>query len=239
MPGAREILIVKNITNEESGLIGNLLREYGIKNRVIDLSCGEKPGPVEKFAAVIVLGGPDSANDETPKMKNELAFIKKVLDAGIPYFGICLGLQVMVKASGGEVVKSPLKEVGFRDPESKYFNVILTETGRKDPLFDGIDDTFNVFHLHGETVVPAKDMEVLAVGRYCRNQIVKAGPKAYGMQCHLELTSEMFKNWSLEVDDLQKLDIEQLNADYNVLGTEYSANCRKLFRNFLTIAGIL
>ena len=41
-------------------------------------------------------------------MKNELVFIRKVLEAEIPYLGICLGLQTMVRAAGGKVVKSPV-----------------------------------------------------------------------------------------------------------------------------------
>lgn len=233
----KEILIIKNITREGPGILGDILREHGIKNKVIDLSRGEKIHPLEKYGAVVVLGGPDSANDETLKMKGELAFIKKVLDAGIPYLGICLGLQTLVRAAGGEVVKSPVSEIGFRDQEGLFNSVRLTEYGRQDPLFKGIDDIFNVFHLHGETVVPAAGMLLLGEGRLCRNQILKAGSNAYGIQCHFELTPGMFKSWINEDPDLQKLDNEQLSADYNALVGKYSERGRRIFQNFVSIAG--
>lgn len=235
----KEILIIKNITREGSGLLGEIISEEGIKNKVIDLSSGEKISSVEKYAAVVVLGGPDSANDETLKMKNELAVIRKVLAEGIPYLGICLGLQVMVKAGGGQVVKSPVKETGFRDQEGHYYTIGLTGSGRRDPLFAGMGDSFIVFHLHGETVIAPDKMDLLAEGRLCRNQILKSGTNAYGIQCHFELTPEMFTDWINKDPDLKELDAGQLRADFLALGRKYSETGRQIFHNFLRIAGLL
>ncbi len=235
----KEILIIKNITREDAGILGDIIREQGIKSKVIDLSQGEKISSAEKYAAVIVLGGPDSANDQNPKMKSELAFISKVLASGIPYLGICLGLQTMVKAAGGQVVQSPVREIGFRDHHDHFYDVVLTEAGRKDPLFDGMDDSFYVFHLHGETVNLTNKMELLGEGKSCMNQIVKAGTRAYGIQCHFELTPELFKTWTIEDPDLQKLDIEKLNADFRSIRTKYSETGRQIFQNFLRISGLM
>jgi GMP synthase-like glutamine amidotransferase/glyoxylase-like metal-dependent hydrolase (beta-lactamase superfamily II) len=235
----REILIIKNITREDTGLLGDIIRENGIKHKIIDLSKGEPIGLVENYGAVIVLGGPDSANDETAKMKSELAFIRKLLAKGIPYLGICLGLQTMVRAAGGQVVKSSVNEIGFRDQESKQYNVQLTDAGRADPLFEGIDSAFNVFQLHGETVILTEKMELLAEGRWCRNQVLKAGRNAYGIQCHFELTMELLENWIKEDPDLQKLDNEQLKADFRSISRAYSDTGRKIFQNFIRIAGFI
>jgi GMP synthase (glutamine-hydrolysing) len=234
-----EILIIKNITREDTGLMGDIIRENGIKHQVIDLSKGEAIGSVENYGAVVVLGGPDSANDETGKMKSELALIKKVLAAGIPYLGICLGMQTMARAAGGQVVKSPVNEIGFGDQEGNYYNVELTESGREDPLFDGMDGTFNVFQLHGETVILTEKMKLLAEGKWCLNQIIKAGRNAYGIQCHFELTREMLEAWIKEDPDLQKLDNEQLLADFLAVSKEYSETGRKIFQNFIRIAGFI
>jgi GMP synthase (glutamine-hydrolysing) len=234
----KEVLIIKNITREGPGLFMAILKERELKFKVIDLSRGERTGSVEEYAAVVVLGGPDSANDDTPKMKYELKLIQEALATGIPYLGICLGLQTMVKAAGGKVVKNPVAETGFRDPEGRYNNVTLTEAGRRDPLFEGIEDIFNVFHLHGETVILTENMELLAEGEYCRNQIVKAAGNAYGIQCHFELTGEMLRTWISEDPDLLKLDGQQLLSDFHSAGSKYSETGLKLFQNFLKIAGI-
>ena len=90
------------MTREDQGLLEELLKDRGIGYTVVDLDLGQKFPSVEKYGAVVVLGGPDSANDETEKMKNELVRIGEVVAAKIPYLGICLGLQALVKASGGK-----------------------------------------------------------------------------------------------------------------------------------------
>lgn len=233
----KEILIVKNITEEGPGLLEVLLNERGIGYHVADLNMGQNFPSVETYRAIVVLGGPDSANDENEKMKNELARIRETIAGNIPYLGICLGLQALVKATGGRVVKCRTKEIGFIDPDGNQFTVELTEEGKKDPLFAGLDHSFNVFHLHGETVELTDDMVLLAVGKFCRNQIVRIGSNAYGIQSHFELTPEMFEQWINEDDDLLKLDKTVLHANFEAIKLKYIEVGRQLFQNFLKIAG--
>lgn len=175
---------------------------------------GQSFPPVANYAAVVVLGGPDSANDTNSKMQNELARISDTIRAQIPYLGICLGLQTLVKAAGGRVIRSPVKEVGFIDPECGNFTVTLTNAGKQDPLFEGIGRTFNVFQLHGETVELTDTMVLLAAGKFCRNQVVRVGTNGYGIQCHFELTPSLFENWIHEDTDLLQLSAEALRADF-------------------------
>jgi GMP synthase (glutamine-hydrolysing) len=236
-PAAKEILIIKNITREGPGILGELIKKNGIQSRIIDLSRGETINYSGQFAAVVVLGGPDSANDENIKMTSELELIRNVLDSGISFLGICLGLQTLVKAAGGKVIESPVKEIGFREKDGQFFRIELTEDGRKDPLFEGIDDSFNVFHLHGETVILSDNLKLLATGQSCNNQIVKAGSKSYGIQCHFELTEEMFEKWISEDPDLLKLDTEMLRSDFFTLKDKYCNTGKLLFTNFLRMAG--
>jgi len=233
----KEILIVKNITREGPGLLQTELKERDIGHTIADLAQGENFPLIENYGAVVVLGGPDSANDVNEKMENELARIRDVITANIPYLGICLGLQTLVKAAGGKVVKSPTKEVGFIDPEGKNFTVELTNEGKQDPLFEGLDHMFNVFQLHGETVELTDDMVLLAVGKFCRNQIVRVGSNAYGIQCHFELTPEMFATWINEDTNLLQLEKERLRANFEAIRDEYRRVGRQLFKNFLKIAG--
>lgn len=236
-PMKKEILIVKNITEEGPALLEELLIERGIAYHIADLHQGE-PFPVtDHYRAVVVLGGPDSANDQNGKITVELLRIRQTIEANIPYLGICLGLQTLVKAAGGRVVKSPVKEVGFKGPDGDFFTVDLTDQGKGDPLFKGLDDAFYVFHLHGETVELTGDMVLLGKGKFCPNQIVRIGSNAYGIQCHFELTPEMFESWITEDTDLLLLDTATLRADFESVKTHYTAVGRRLFANFLAIAG--
>lgn len=233
----KEILIVKNTTEEGPGLLEELLIERGIYYHMVDLQKGEPFPAVENYVAVVVLGGPDSANDENQKMAIELQRIREILAARIPYLGICLGLQTLVKAAGGMVIKSPVKEVGFRGPDGEYFTVELSPEGVHDRLFKGLGHSLKVFHLHGETVDLKASMTLLGTGKFCRNQIVKVGDNAYGLQCHFELTEPMFESWISEDPDLLQLDSRALRADLQAIKAAYIQTGRQLFMNFLEIAG--
>lgn len=240
-----KVLLVKNITREGPGLLEELLKEHNIESHLVDLSKGDQfPDPID-YDAVFVFGGPDSVNDTTPKMKKELAKIQQILTANIPYLGICLGLQGLVKAAGGKVVKNHVKEIGFRDPNNDRFSVTLTETvdlteeGKRDPLFKDLGHTYHVFHLHGETVETTKHMTLLAVGKFCWNQIVRVGTNAYGIQSHFELTPEMFERWINEDPDLQKLNKDQLREDFEFIKDEYTRVGRQILTNFLHIAKLI
>lgn len=238
----KKILIVKNSTREGPGLLEEVLKEHDIGYVIVDLDQGQqfpRADDLENYGAVVVLGGPDSANDENEKMKNELASIREIITANMPYLGICLGLQTLVKAAGGKVTKSPTKEVGLIDPAGNNFTVELTTEGKRDPLFKGLDHTFNVFHLHGETVELTNGMISLGIGKFCRNQIIKVTPNTYGIQCHFELTPEMFEMWMHEDQDLLQIDAEQLRTHFEAIRDEYTQVGRQLFENFLRIANFL
>lgn len=233
----KPILIVKNITREGPGLLEPILKESGIDYTIVDLDQDQSFPKTSQFGAVIVLGGPDSANDQNEKMENELSRIRETIAADIPYLGICLGLQTLVKASGGRVVKSPTKEVGFIDPNGNNFTIELTDEGKQDPLFNDLETPFNVFHLHGETVELVDNMTLLGTGQFCTNQIVRVGDNAYGIQCHFELTPEMFEVWISEDPDLLQLDTAQLRQNFSAIQSEYTKVGQQLLRNFLLIAG--
>lgn len=233
----KEILFVKNITREGPGLLEDIVKERGIKYTIVYVSQYQNILTLENCGAVVLLGGPNSANDRDQKMKTELVLIRKILNAKIPFLGICLGLQTLVKAAGGKVVKSKNKEIGFRDQNGKYFTVELTEFGQSDSLFIKLENSFKVFQLHGETVVLTENMKLLAIGEHCRNQIVKIGTNSYGIQCHFELTSQMLQTWINEDQDLKKLDRDQLQSDFETIKDNYIQTGRQLFLNFLNIAG--
>src|SRR5665213_2370845 len=162
-----ELLIVKNISREGPGLLEEVLRDENIAFDVVDLDSGDTfPNPSD-YRALVVLGGPDSANDKSEKMTAELSQIGVALDQHIPYLGICLGLQTLIKAAGGKVIKGAVKEAGFIDPGGSQFTVQVTETGKTDPLLVGLSTDLDVFQLHGETVELTESMNVLATGKFC------------------------------------------------------------------------
>jgi len=235
-----DVLIIQNIPREKPGLLADILRQASVAYDVCDLDAGDAlPKSGADYKAVVVMGGPDSANDDTPKMQAEIAFVRNTIDRGIPYLGICLGLQVGVKAAGGSVVPGDVKEVGFLDADGQQNSVELTEIGKASPLFEGMAERFNVFQLHGETVELTPVMQVLAEGKHCRNQVVQIANKAYGIQSHFELTPDMLREWAAADPDLKPFKLQELLNDFRSVQGEYVQVAQKLFDNFLRIAGLV
>ncbi len=241
------VLIAQNITREGPGYAKDILDSYGIGYKIVDPSKrGQGFPPATPFAAVIVYGGPDSANDTTPKMRQERSRVKGVLDNQKPYLGICLGGQVLGKIAGGEIVVNkingqPYPEIGFVNHRTdEPYTVELTAEGRKDPLFDGIPNEFRVFHLHGEAVVPNEETtKVLGVGATCRTQVIKVGKNAYGIQSHVELTDEMLKRGLKEDPDWAKTSPAKDMETFREIKEEYQRTCHVLLSNFLRIAQLI
>ena len=235
----KNILILKNISREGPGLIEDILQEHKLKYEIIEPDQIVHIKSLENIGALIVLGGPNSANDTDRNMGNELDLIRKIVNAEIPYLGICLGLQTLVKALGGQVIKCEPKEIGFRDQNNKYYTIGLTHQGRIDNLFKNLTDSFTVFQLHGETVKLTSEMTLLASGDICKNQIVRIGPNAYGIQCHFELNEEMLNLWIKHDYDLQQLDGNKVLSDYQVILDDYQKMGRQLINNFLGLTGLI
>ncbi|HOW59773.1 MAG TPA: type 1 glutamine amidotransferase [Candidatus Omnitrophota bacterium] len=237
MPG--KVWFIKNIAHERAGLLALLLDDWRISYEAVDLDQTSSFPRVGKKDAVVVLGGPDSANDETPKIIKEIQAIQNYLKENIPFLGICLGLQLLAKAAGGRVFKNPVKEVGFKGPDRKWFEICMTAEGLRDPLFQGWKGPFKIFQLHGETVALAPGMTCLAEGAFCKNQIVKVREKAYGIQGHVELDEKMFEDWLCKDGDLQKKDPVLLRREFKEIKAELETNCRMLFKNFLGLSGLI
>lgn len=235
----KKVLIIKNITREGPGILEKILQENLIFYDIVDLSINEPIPDSRKYSALIVLGGPDSANDETPKIRNEIKFIKNWLVTKKTFLGICLGLQLLAKAAGGKVVKNKIKEIGFRDPDGNFFEVDLLKSSQKDPLLYKLGKKIKVFHLHAETVTLTEKMQLLGKGKYCQNQIVKAADCAYGLQGHFELISRMLDVWLTEDPDLKKLDAHKIRADFAKVKEEYERSVNQIFTNFLKIAKLI
>lgn len=236
----RDLLIVRNISHEGPGLLEELLQDHQIGTCRADLSIGDAFPDPAGHAALVVLGGPQSANDGSETMRRELEMIGRALDAGIPYLGICLGMQALVKAGGGRVVPCREKETGFFDPAGTPYRMELTLDGREDPLFRGLGEGFRVFQLHGETIEPPPTgMRLLGRGEGCPWQAVRLGSCAYGLQCHFELTRPMLEAWAGIDPDLGAMDRRELLGAYDDIAENYRATGIRILSNFLSLSGLL
>lgn len=138
---------------------------------------------------LIVLGGPMGAYEEDrfPFIAEELQLLEDRIAAGKPTLGICLGAQLIARASGARVYPGHTKEIGFAP-------ILLTEAGRTSPL-SAIPDAQPVLHWHGDTFDLPAGAERLCETDLYPNQAFAIGPNVLALQFHLEAGAQGFERW--------------------------------------------
>jgi len=192
---AERCLVLLHEECEGAGVFESLLLEKGLEIHHVELYKGdmvpERLGPGE---ALLIMGGPMNVYEEEgyPFLRDEDRLIKKALKTGAPVLGICLGAQLIAKAAGARVWKGQVKEIG-------WYEVRLTEEGRKDPLFKGFPRQFPIFQWHGDSFdLPSAAVPLAENELYL--QAFRLG-NAYALQFHLEVTEEMIRVWLSEYDE--------------------------------------
>ncbi|MBN1384360.1 MAG: type 1 glutamine amidotransferase [Elusimicrobia bacterium] len=218
------ILIVKHISIEGPGTIGEFLKNTDWETKTVELEKKDKlPETLSGIDGIIVLGGPMNVYEEDryPFLKDEDIFFKKAINAEIPILGICLGAQLIAKAAGAKVSKAQQKEIG-------WYDVILHENSKKDPLLEDLDKELKVFQWHEDTFEVPESAILLGTSKSCRNQMFRIGKNAYGLQFHIEVTAHMIKDWSKEysVKGTQMVD------EYYKIKDKFIGQANKIYVNF-------
>ncbi|MFO0795057.1 MAG: type 1 glutamine amidotransferase [Candidatus Brocadiaceae bacterium] len=235
------VLFIKHIDIEGPGTIGDFLIDNKIQFEIIDLSYGDKVPKLKKeFQAVICLGGPMNVYEEEkyPFLRDEDIFLRKVVDEEVPYLGICLGAQLIAKATGAKVTKNAAKEIG-------WYKVVLNDDGLKDDLFKDFPEVFKVYQWHGDTFSIPQGGKRLAFAELCQNQVLKYGRNIYGIQFHVEIKKDMIVQWAdaykTELESLKGIvsDKKKMLSDYDALSKEYMKQAEQFYVNFFRIAGLL
>src|SRR4051812_16958244 len=95
---------------------------------IVDVRSEPAPDP-RSVDAVVITGSAANVPTRDPWMLRTEAWLREVVAAETPVFGICFGHQTLAQALGGDVQKTPRgREIG----------TIPIEQTTADPIFDGL-----------------------------------------------------------------------------------------------------
>ncbi len=85
---------------------------------LFDAIRGDSLPSAKECSGVVVTGSHSMVTDELDWSEHLIEWIAELLDAGVPFLGICYGHQLLARAAGGTVGYHPLgKEIGTVDIE--------------------------------------------------------------------------------------------------------------------------
>lgn len=192
--------------------LADWLTEAGLELDVLRLHDGDTvPDSRGDAGALVVMGGPQAAYDDSvPWHAAELALIRGAVEAGAPVLGVCLGAQLLARATGGRVAPAERAEAGAA-------LVARRDAAAADPVFRGVPFTPDVVQYHGDEVTELPPGAVLlAAGRSTEVQAFRVGRRAYGLQFHIEAGVETVARWCR--DDPELLERAGTDADRVLAG---------------------
>lgn len=111
----KPILVLQHLNGDAPAYLATWLAEQQLGVDVRNAQAGDAyPPDISRHAALAVLGGAMSANDDLPSLRQAERLIRGTMQRGAPVIGHCLGGQLMARALGARVVASPLPEVGWQ-----------------------------------------------------------------------------------------------------------------------------
>lgn len=187
------ILVFQHLAVEHPGIFRDFWRDAGHTVHIIALDKGDQIPTLTDYDLLAVMGGPMDVwqTAKHPWLIPEMAAIRTwVRDLNRPYFGICLGHQLLAEALGGKTGLMTKPEVGVT-------TTTLTDAGRTDPLFATLPANLQAFQWHGAQVQsPPENATILAANPACPIQAMRVGNHAWGLQFHIEMTPTTVAEWT-------------------------------------------
>ncbi len=186
---AQPMLVLQHIGCEPPAAYEEELTARGLALDRVRLDRGEALPDWRAYSGIVAMGGPMGAYDDELYrwLAPEKRLIADAVRAGKPYWGVCLGAQLLAASLGASVTPGVAPEVGV-------FPVELADAAADDPVFCAAPAEFQAFHWHGDTyALPHGAMQLARSEQYEQQAFVYE--HAYALQFHLEVNAALVQEW--------------------------------------------
>jgi GMP synthase-like glutamine amidotransferase len=235
----RKVLVIQHMAHDGAGRFAEYFAEAGLLPRFVRTFAGEGIPSLSGFDMMLVLGGAQNTwqEEQFSYLAEEKQAIREwVSQRAKPYFGVCLGHQLLADALGGCVGLTRQGEVGV-------FDVEVTDGGS---LLKGLPTSLKVMQWHHAEVQGVPDQaRVLARSSTTAVQAMQVGDHAFSTQFHCEFTPEAILGWQAIPSYVKALEDEHGADAYPRLVEQcwpllpgMAQDTRVVWENFRRLTGI-
>jgi GMP synthase (glutamine-hydrolysing) len=174
-------------------------------------------------AAVVITGSAANVHTREAWMMRTETRLRELHERHTPILGICFGHQLVAQALGGQVGPNP---------RGREVSTVVVETLRRDPLLEGIAETFTANACHSDTVSELpRETAILARSTADPHQVLRFGDASWGVQFHPEFDGEVMRHFldaRSEAIVAEGFDLAELQRQ-----ASDTPDARIVFRNFI------
>ncbi len=180
-----ENIIIIDCGSQFTQLIARRLRELKVHSVILSWDASAEKVKSYSPKGIIISGGPDSVNDP-----DAITVDRDILAMGCPVLGICYGMQLLVKMTGGLVQSGSSREYGVTEIHKACDSTLLGEN---------IPSSLRVLMSHGDNVVelPEGFKTTSVTDRETISSIEDEERKFFGLQFHPEVIHTEHGNYIL------------------------------------------